>query len=91
MDADLKRGWVKALRSGGYTQGRGRLKSGNTYCCLGVLACVMGREWRGDELRTGELLDLPKSVRSEIGALITMNDSKGYSFAQIADYIDANL
>ena len=30
--------WLEALRSGKYKQGRGSLKEGNKYCCLGV-AC----------------------------------------------------
>ena len=34
--------WVKALRSGEFAQGRGRLKRGDTYCCLGV-ACELYR------------------------------------------------
>lgn len=40
--------WVAALRSGKYTQGKGRLKTvtakGPTYCCLGVLCSIRGYE-----------------------------------------------
>lgn len=32
-----RRMWVKALRSGKYTQGQGQLKTTDEYCCLGVL------------------------------------------------------
>jgi hypothetical protein len=47
MDAQLKRDWVKALRSGNYKQGRGRLCSVNgRYCCLGVLYDQLpDKEW----------------------------------------------
>jgi len=50
MDAKLKRKWLKALRSGEYRQGRGKLVSerGTNFCCLGVLADVMGCEWQPD-------------------------------------------
>lgn len=49
--------WVKALRSGDYKQGVGGLcsvdASGAHYCCLGVLAEVLGGEdiwwYSGDE------------------------------------------
>jgi hypothetical protein len=48
MDKDLEEKWVKALRSGDYKQGVGRLKQAKdintphyTHCCLGVLAEVM--------------------------------------------------
>jgi len=38
--------WVDALRSGDYTQGRETLTTkidgGYSYCCLGVLECVIG-------------------------------------------------
>lgn len=38
MNKDIKRAWVKALRSGKYKQGRKQLRNGNDeMCCLGVL------------------------------------------------------
>lgn len=40
--ADLLRRWVDALRSGKYKQARGRLKTDDGYCCLGVLCDVSG-------------------------------------------------
>jgi hypothetical protein len=36
--------WIAALRSGQYNQGRGKLKSSNGYCCLGVLCDVLPSE-----------------------------------------------
>jgi hypothetical protein len=41
MDAILKAEWVEALRSGRYQQGHGVLRSGDEYCCLGVLCDVI--------------------------------------------------
>lgn len=39
MDAEIKKRWVEALRSGEYSQGKGALRaqSADSYCCLGVL------------------------------------------------------
>lgn len=37
---EIMREWVAALRSGDYLQGRGRLKTDNQYCCLGVLCDI---------------------------------------------------
>jgi hypothetical protein len=42
VNAEVKRRWVEALRSGDYVQRRGRLAyqshdGDNSYCCLGVL------------------------------------------------------
>ena len=52
---ELKAKWVKALRSGEYRQGRGKMKdlmatavTGGKpfYCCLGVLAELAGAQAR---------------------------------------------
>jgi len=37
MDPQIRARWVAALRSGEYEQGREVLRSGDTFCCLGVL------------------------------------------------------
>lgn len=57
--------WIKSLESGEFTQGRGRLQEGDTYCCLGVACIVAGRlgveiDTEPDgSLRGGELDDYP--------------------------------
>jgi hypothetical protein len=33
----IQQEWVNALRSGKYKQGKGNLRRGNKFCCLGVL------------------------------------------------------
>ena len=38
MTPEFKSKWVAALRSGKYQQGRGVLRNGDKFCCLGV-AC----------------------------------------------------
>lgn len=67
MDAKLKRKWLKALRSGEYRQGRGQLVTGDgkNFCCLGVLADVMGCEWQESEMDCDSSLVpiLPKDRR----------------------------
>lgn len=74
------------------------------YCCLGVLCVVEGTPW--DELNKisrrywieGESGTLPAHIRKateitaeEEGTLIGLNDNAGYSFAQIADWVEAHL
>lgn len=46
LTKQLKQDWLTALKSGKYKQGFYTLKrfDDNSYCCLGVLACVMGEE-----------------------------------------------
>jgi len=34
--------WSAALRSGTYRQAEGRLRRGDSYCCLGVATCISG-------------------------------------------------
>ena len=42
--------WVKALRSGEYSQGRYSLKIDDDYCCLGVLCDISGLgRWEPDK------------------------------------------
>ena len=101
MDKELKAKWVEALRSGEYEQADGVLKCDTGYCCLGVLREVAGPDsMREDD---HELL-LHREDADRIGIdyamqkrLSHMNDGwqKGeirkHSFAEIADYIEANL
>ena len=47
MDAELKRKWVEALRSGEYKQGDSKLHDpkSDAFCCLGVLCKVAGADF----------------------------------------------
>ena len=44
MNADVKKKWVEALRSGEYKQGQGRLQRDGAFCCLGVLCDLHAKE-----------------------------------------------
>ncbi len=50
MDPTLKANWTAALRSGKYKQGKDTLRRGDTFCCLGVLADLLGAEWKADPI-----------------------------------------
>jgi hypothetical protein len=90
MDPEIKAKWVEALRSGKYQQEFGGLGKGTKLCCLGVLSVVV----------QGRPCVLPWSeMVPNHGALIELNDGPmidrefrgDKSFAEIADYIEANL
>lgn len=102
MDKDIKRRWVEALRSGKYTQGKGKLFEDykNAFCCLGVLCDIQGipRADIGLYSITPFTMDgvpgfeaihgvIPDDVASNLAG---MND-KGEDFNVIANYIEANL
>jgi hypothetical protein len=56
MKPEVKSKWLEALRSGEYTQTTHSLKSGDKFCCLGVLCDLHAKE-------TGEawqLMPIPK-------------------------------
>lgn len=91
--------WIAALRSGSYEQGQRRLRSytqdgSPLYCCLGVLEVLSPDNLdpyaeeklmsQNDE-RSAKLPDFTQ------GYLAVMNDLRGFSFSQIADWIEANL
>lgn len=44
MKKRIAKKWAAALRSGKYQQGVGGLKSGDAYCCLGVLCDLYAKE-----------------------------------------------
>lgn len=74
--------WLKALRSGEYKQVKGRLRTEEGYCCLGVACDVYAKQhktlkWRRDEEGdiefSGASTQLPDNVRKWLG----LKDSEG--------------
>jgi hypothetical protein len=110
MKKDIKKKWIKALRSGEFKQGNGELCNiaSNEYCCLGVL-CEITRQDNPQIKRTKEghySLHKKDSVDGQFDSamltyfgiaaetqnkLIDMNDERGKSFKEIADYIEEKL
>ena len=104
MNPKYKTPWIAALRSGRYQQTVGLLRGDGGHCCLGVLCDLANPSgWHLDDCTEedrhalGEENELGSNGREEFGLtneqealLINMND-KGKSFAEIADYIEANL
>ena len=69
MNAEIKKLWTDALRSGEYSQGRSGLCINKTYCCLGVLcdlhSKISGTAWSGEDkckLYMNNSCLLPKQV-----------------------------
>ena len=106
MDKNIKKDWVNALRSGRYEQGRGSLCNDHRFCCLGVLYEVLIKEGHFSIERTcrGTLVMYDGNIsypynlincniirESDVDKLVIMNDSKGFSFKEIADWIEENL
>lgn len=104
MNKTVVKEWVKALRSGEYKQGIGRLRSKNDrYCCLGVLTDLYVKknklEWVKEENLysfSNYAFTLPKEVfkwsklkHDTEAELMNMND-EGERFKKIADYIERN-
>lgn len=98
MNAELKAKWVKALRGGEYRQSKFALKDSQGYCCLGVLAEVAGIEMASynsavayEQIRCLIGGEENKADYSVTSPYVEMNDAKDKSFAEIADYVEANL
>ncbi len=55
MKPGIKALWLQALRGGEYEQGQRRLRSGDQFCCLGVLCDLAGKhgigKWNGDAFK----------------------------------------
>ncbi len=106
MKAEIKKRWIDALKSGEYKQGRGRLKDGGSYCCLGVLCDLFFRETEDTDWGSeGMLLStwfLPVRVKiwsglesiapeTSKGSLIWLNDDSKWSCNEIVGIIDDQL
>lgn len=66
MKQIVKEKWVKALRSGKYTKGKGALKTKkNTYCCLGVLTDLYSKETGRGKWTKNKLDDPAFKVNNE--------------------------
>src|SRR5690348_18296721 len=65
MNQEIKKKWVKALRSGEYKQGTSLLynSANETYCCLGVLCDLYTKETKIEYRKDGEIKEiLPNEV-----------------------------
>ena len=98
MNPDVKAKWLTALRSGEYKQGAMRLykKRNDSYCCLGVLCDLYGKEngetwerskYANEWLFRGAATTLPLVVQEWAG-LDSDNPVLGSGWATIAEYND---
>lgn len=78
--------WVQALESGQYKQGVFQLRTGHSFCCLGVACDISGvSKWYKEYCYDGYDKVLPESVRDWLGLLsidpkITLNEDEGLEF-----------
>lgn len=95
--------WVRALDSGKYKQGKGRLQRGDTYCCLGV-ACKIFIPKDKQLIIDGELSGLLPSMQPnapqwlkyisnyfvlKTGTLLSdLNDQEKFTFSEIATILE---
>lgn len=105
FDPDLKSRWLETLRGGSYLQGKQSLHPTlDTWCCLGVLCDLVdpngweGRRWNDYVAAVGHSSELSLLTERRLGLphhatgdLMYMNDEEDKSFAEIADWIEANL
>lgn len=105
MNKYVKRKWLRALRSGEYGKGSGKLgiPYENKYCCLGVLACEMVPEFaqahptKGKIRVSGKYGYLPDDLAILWGldtdtqiTLSRLNDNN-MTFEPVIAYIEKNL
>lgn len=95
--------WLRALRSGKYSQTQERLEDQYGYCCLGVACKILipkkkqeigwyyfFGETPSDQKHAPNWLkniDYDFAVKTGV-ALTDLNDNYGYTFEQIADVLD---
>ena len=90
--------WAEELRTTDKEQGSHQLHNAdfNTFCCLGVLCDMIDpNAWVADTWHGG-LTTLPVAYRPDWllgrgGVAMDLNDDKGKSFVEIADWIDEGM
>ena len=98
MNQEVKKEWVKALRSGEFKQSEGQLKvpelEYDRYCCLGVLCEIhrrrFGGEWKGQSDIPSYLeadMELPREVIewAELSSSNPEIKSEGITLAALND------
>ena len=103
MNPKVKELWLTALRSGDYTQGKGRLRTGDSFDPLGVLCDLYSKDqWslvEGSYEYLGATHLLPAAVVEWAGldernpmpggiSLSALCDKRGFSFDEIASVIE---
>lgn len=103
MNPEVKRVWINELRSGRYPQTTRALQDRRGFCCLGVLCDLSGAaEWgpnSGAGRDYGGMYDYPPGSTADWAGmprevakhLATLNDDKGKTFDEIADWIEKHL
>lgn len=90
--------WLNMLRSGVYPQGFGALYDGVGFCCLGVAVktCKFDDDiyqpvLRGDNAMKLTGISNVENAQNAASVLAGLNDSKAFSFIEIADIIEEAL
>lgn len=96
MKKELRDAWTAALRSGEYKQGKYALfPQRASYCCLGVLSVVADLDFGAIFAPNGKTYRYPSPEEGlsdgDSNTLQNLNDVKGYTFPQIADWIEQNI
>jgi len=95
LDPSIKTKWLAGLRHGNFAQCRGTLFNGHAYCCLGVGVAVIGaHDFRDKEPSFYRTISAGRALGLSIDArdyLVHLNDTLEWTFAQIADEIEAHF
>ena len=97
MNIRIKEQWIAALRGGEYVQGKNRLRSRDTYCCLGVLCDLHAKEtgWTWDRDWYIGVFEHPPAIVLRWAGLsardakeLALENDLGKSFSEIANMIE---
>lgn len=94
MDPEIKAKWIVALRSGKYEQTQKSLRTGNAFCCLGVLCdLVKPKAWLGSDddpfyYHVGQATSFPDDSVLEAAGTSREDGDGGHPFWQLAHMND---
>lgn len=93
MKRSIARQWAKALESGEYKQGIGRLRNGDKFCCLGVLCNLHAQahpEIAGKQKNKNNYLDMLGELPYQVMKWANVKNNEGH-FYDSQNLLECNL
>tara|TARA_R110000868_G_scaffold320068_1_gene581042 strand:- start:191 stop:535 length:345 start_codon:yes stop_codon:yes gene_type:complete len=87
---DVRQKWTDALTSGKYVQGKDSLRTGNTFCCLGVLCDLYAEENPDTSWDDEDMFVYAEDARVNDLAPFSVANWAGITQAQMSSLAEAN-
>lgn len=91
MTPKLKAKWIRALKSGKFTQAKQVFSNGGGYCCLGVLLEISGKPLSGHGTSYWNVMERMFGLAPDASRKLADLNDNGATFMEIAEHIKKNI